>query len=244
MSYGHPVQNQKTKEETMNENTTPETTTEEVTETKKHEFTVLAGVEVSVKGDTPYEAGKDALDLVRALTKDVNFGEHRYQALVTHRDYAPKTMDVPEGLNRYEAQNLLTWARENADTSIIDFDEFVQELEENEEWQDVRDQLEVVPVSVFAEWLRDGNGRSFTYRYELSKDELSQNAEDCEDRYLGQGTREEFTAEYYEGTGALAGVPVELIDHIDWEGVFDSAMAYDVTEIGEDYGNSYFFRNY
>ena len=70
------------------------------------------------------------------------------------------------------------------------------------------------------------------------------NASACEDSYLGLGSREEFTAEYYEETGALSGVPSELIDAIDWDSVWYSTMQYDTTEVEDFTHGTYFFRNY
>jgi hypothetical protein len=228
-------------------NTTGETATETPTETPTaealHDYAVVVGLEILVKSRNQYDAKSDAEDLGRALMKDIS-ADYRRTGMVISEDYAPKWMEVPKGINFHEARRLMDWAVANADRASIDWAEFAEEFIESDKWEEARRELESVPLTVFVNWLSEGNGGIFEHVYDLTAEGIRLNAEACEEQFLGSGTREEFTAQYYEDTGALSGVPSELIDAIDWDAVWYSSLHYDTNEVEDGYNGTYFFRNY
>ena len=224
-------------------NTTGETATETTPAVVKHAYSVVTGWVIEVDAVNEWSARQDAIEQVKKLTEGIA-PEVRTGAVVTHKNHGPRWMELPDGLNLSEASSLLTWARTNADATAIDWDDFGEEFDTEDKWQPARAELSSVPNGVFMQWLADGNGGIFENRYHLTADALTLNAEACEEQYLGQGTREEFTAEYYEESGALSGVPSELVDAIDWDSVWYSSMQYDTTEVEDFTEGTYFFRNY
>ena len=224
-------------------NTTQDTATEATPEIAKPTWSVVTGWVIEVESGNEWSARQDALEAVANLTEGIA-PEVRTGAVVTHKNHAPRWMEIPDGMNLGEASSLLTWARANADATAIDWDEFGEEFDTEDKWQPARAELSSVPNSVFMQWLSEGNGGIFENRYHLTADALTSNAEACEEQYLGQGSREEFTAEYYEESGALSGVPSELVDAIDWDSVWYSSMQYDTIEVEDFTHGTYFFRNY
>ena len=224
-------------------NTTGETATETTPAVVTHDYVVLVGLELGVTSASEYTARSDAMDLGRKLLEDVS-EEYRRGSIVTTTDYAPKWMEVPKGINFHEARRLMDWAVANADRTLIDWAEFAEEFIESDKWEEARRELSSVPETVFVEWLSDGNGGVFEHVYDLTAEGIRTNAEECEESFCGVGSRESFTAEYYEEAGALSGVPSELVDAIDWESVWDSSLSYDTVEVENGYNETYFFRNY
>ena len=224
-------------------NTTGETATETTPAVVKHTYSVVAGWTIEVEAVSEWSARADALEQVEKLTEGIET-ENRTGAVVTYKNHGPRWMELPEGLNLSEASSLLTWARATANTAPIDWDEFGEEFDTADQFEEARAQLESVPNGVFITWLSEGNGGLFESRFHLTPSALELNASACEDSYLGAGSREEFTAEYYEDSGALSGVPSELIDAIDWDSVWYSTMQYDTTEVEDFTEGTYFFRNY
>jgi len=224
-------------------NTTGDTATEATPAVVTHDYVVLVGLELGVTSASEFTARSDAMDLGRKLLEDVP-EEYRRGSIVTTTDYAPKWMEAPKGINFHEARRLMDWAVANADRASIDWAEFAEEFDTADKFEEARAQLYSLPNGVFITWLADGNGGMFDSRYHLTPEDVRLNAETCEEQYLGQGSREEFTAQYYEDTGALSGVPSELIDAIDWESVWYSSMQYDTTEVDDFDHGTCFFRNY
>tara|TARA_R110001606_G_scaffold393659_1_gene563773 strand:- start:468 stop:1154 length:687 start_codon:yes stop_codon:yes gene_type:complete len=224
-------------------NTTQDTATEATPAVVKHTYSVVTGWVIEVESGNEWSARADAIEQVKKLTEGIA-PEVRTGAVVTHKNHAPRWMEIPEELNLGEASSLLNWARANAVMTPIDWDEFGEEFESEDKWAPARAQLAAVPNGVFITWLSEGNGGIFENRYHLTAEDVKLNAEACEEQYLGAGSREEFTAEYYEDTGALSGVPSELIDAIDWDSVWYSTMQYDTVEVEDFTYGTHFFRNY
>lgn len=224
-------------------NTTGDTATEATPAVVKHTYSVVTGWTIEVNAVNEWSARQDALEQVAKLTEGIET-ENRTGAVVTYKNHGPRWMELPEELSLSEASSLLTWARATADTASIDWAEFAEEFDTADKFEEARAQLYSLPNGVFITWLADGNGGMFDSRYHLTPEDVRLNAETCEEQYLGQGSREEFTAQYYEDTGALSGVPSELIDAIDWESVWYSSMQYDTTEVDDFDHGTCFFRNY
>jgi hypothetical protein len=230
-------------------NTTPETATEALAETVApvltKDYTVLVGLEISVKAQNIYNARTDAMDLGRKLLEDVP-ESYRRTSMVTHEDYAQVWIEAPLGVTHWEAKHLLDWAIAFADREPIVWAEFADKFHAEDEFETARLKLMGVPYYVFLAWLEQGNGsNSYLKNYELTADALAEDAENCEDSYLGSAqSRGEFTQNYYEEAGSLGNIPSEILDAVEWDDVWSSSLQYDTTEIEVTHYESYFFRNY
>lgn len=225
-------------------NTTGETATETTPAVVTHDYVVLVGLELGVKSASEFTARSDAMDLGRKLLEDVP-EEYRRGSIVTSTDYAPKWMEIPKGINFHEAKHLLDWAIAFADREPIDWADFADKFEAEEEFETARLKLMAVPYYVFLSWLEQGNGATYDKRYQLTADALAEDAENCEDSYLGSAeTRGEFTQNYYEEAGDLGNIPSEILDAVEWDDVWSSSLQYDTTEIEVTHYESHFFRSY
>lgn len=221
------------------ENTTPETAT------KTTDYTFIVGVEVCGISDNEWDARTiaktNAAEKLRGILDD---DSGRLTALLMREDNSHRVMTLPVGVELGEARRLLDWALASADRAPIDWDKFGEEFETDSKWQDARDELHSVPNNVFIQWLFDGNGGIFEYAFHLTPEAVQTNAEACEEQFLGSGSREEFTATYYEETGMLGNTPQEVLDAVDWDAVWYSSLNYDTIEVDGMEFETHFFRNY
>jgi len=205
------------------------------TEQKDTTYRVLVGKTYEVTRPLNFrsedlEAGQDAIKLYKEEFGVTDSIDWQVAATVDRVDGEEVFARIPKGVSRIEAERLLKWAVENADRELIDFDALAKEIEEEEKYSSVRGMLDAVPVDIFATWLCETS--ALTFGYEVTEDALIDLAKQAEDNYLGQAyDPAEFTQNYYEEAGELAGIPSEIEDAIDWEQVWNSALCYDVTAL-------------
>lgn len=218
------------------------------TEQKNTTYRVLVGKTYEVTRplnfrSEDFEAGQDAIKLYKQEFGVSDSLEWQVGATVDRVDGEEVFARIPKGVSRIEAERLLKWAVENADRELIDFDALATEIEEEEKYSSVRGMLDAVPVDIFATWLCETS--ALTFGYELTEDALIDLAKQAEDSYLGSAyDRAEFTQNYYEEAGELGYIPSEILDAVDWEQVWDSALSYDLTEIRTPQSGYHFFSDH
>jgi len=218
------------------------------TEQKDTTYRVLVGKTYEVTRplnfrSEDFEAGQDAIKLYKEEFGVTDSIDWQVAATVDRVDGEQVYARIPNGVSKIEAERLLKWAVENADRELINFDALATEIEEEEKYASVRGMLDAVPVDIFATWLCETS--ALTFGYEVTEDALIaliDLAKQAEDNYLGQAyDTAEFTQNYYEEAGELGYIPNEILDAVDWEQVWNSALSYDITALGSILKSGYHF---
>ena len=217
---------------------------EQATTTPKHTYEVLTGHRYVIEAGEKFEALREAGEKFRkqhGLTEG-NTLTDIVCAEVLEVNRQAVTIPIPEGVGYSEARNLLEWALETADRSRVDWDDIADRLKTDDTLYAVRANLGSVSYELFTAWASRLSGIS--YGYQATVEALAELAEECEDSYLGEySDRAEFTQQYYEDAGELNSTPSEVLDAVDWEQVWDYALAYDM-EVVDFEGDEHFFRNH
>lgn len=214
-------------------------------QTPAHTYEVVAGYTYRIKASDIFTAEREARETLKAkLGDDHDTPENNaiIATVVQEINGVYRWLKLPDGMGAGEAKQLFDWALQQADRTRIDWDSLAFEIEDDDDYQEVRNALMNLSPSVFSSWLCDDSG--LVYNYQATIEELTRLADLAEEAYLGEyDNSAEFAQEYYEEAGELTHLPPEVADAIDWEQVYDTALCYDVTEIRTPEGR-YYFRNY